>query len=1006
MWKKIISGITTVFMAATMLPGVAFAGGGPIQSLTADASFNPGKGEDLTLRLEMLTDASVYVYAYNSSAGAFNITGGYQDFTTGTHYLEWEGKSTTTGDYAPAGTYSILAYSYKNGTFQNSASTTVEVLSSTSGGSGSSSTKPDVFGVSASDYSTNGKKLSFSVKNDAYLTANITDSSGKVVYKFSNYNFAWTNNSATGTAYNLYWYGYNDSGSKVPSGNYTFNINAVNGYQSDSGSTTFYYGSTSSTAVDVKNLSVNKSSFSPQNGENVKATFDVNKAAYIYSYVSRSDGGVIYTFPGYNYDWHQTAKTHTLYWNGVNSSGNYVTDGTYTIHAYALDANNNIDYQTINVTVNKTDSNKPFVVGLNASPSTFDPSDYEETKVQFQVKEDAYITAYVTKGSLTVRTFSNFDYNYYKGTNDYRTIYWNGRDNYGNLVDDGTYKFYVKTGTSKYGVFDTEYVNVVVNNNDGPYYSSKIKDLDLYPSSKWDPKERNLEINFDLKQYVYNLDVYAKKSGYGTIKIYDGGAFGAGSHDRYWDGRDQYDNLIPEGTWTIVVEADGEKVQRNVTVDYDGSSAGIDAYVTKKEIDPAFGEETYLVFKLDRNAEVDIDIYNSTNLNRSLIHNMDVDKYKWYAVKWDGRKGNGKYADYNQNWRFKITVDDNSYYYNSSNLDKKYVNVEVKHEIEELKAVNVYGDFTEPVVYDDKKTSSIDMSFCLGDRTAVDLEIFKGTNATGQKVATVLNNEDMKGGCHVIKWNAGKYALADGLYSYRVVSEQSYSYKDTEKGVFVIGNFGGVVGNKNPNPTPNPNPTGAGCAGFVDLKNLAPNSEACKAIEWAKAEGIFSGYSDGTFKRLDTINRAEVLKVTLEAFNVKLKSSNGSTLGFSDVNPSAWYMTYVATAKYYGMLDGYADSNKAGMTDDINRAEILKFVLEASEAFTDFEMNGLTAYGAEYSDVSFSKWYYKYAKESAKYNLFDAFNVGGQKQLRPAQLVTRGEVALLLYRMQKSGLLN
>lgn len=197
-----------------------------------------------------------------------------------------------------------------------------------------------------------------------------------------------------------------------------------------------------------------------------------------------------------------------------------------------------------------------------------------------------------------------------------------------------------------------------------------------------------------------------------------------------------------------------------------------------------------------------------------------------------------------------------------------------------------------------------------------------------------------------------------------------------------------------------------GCGGYWDTKHLN-DDELCRAIEWVTEAGVFHGYADGSFGHDRNINRAEVLKVLLEAFeDVDILPSSPHNYGFWDLNPHAWYIPYVRTAVHYDILHGYPDGS-ARLSNSINRVEFLKLALEASERFTWFTIP--TYHYSYYMDVDYRKrpWYLNYAGLAHDYELFDYITryTGGPKYLKPGDLVKRGEVAKLLYRMHLYGLL-
>jgi hypothetical protein len=136
--------------------------------------------------------------------------------------------------------------------------------------------------------------------------------------------------------------------------------------------------------------------------------------------------------------------------------------------------------------------------------------------------------------------------------------------------------------------------------------------------------------------------------------------------------------------------------------------------------------------------------------------------------------------------------------------------------------------------------------------------------------------------------------------------------------------------------------------------------------------------------------------------NATILPLDGTNQGFSDLSASAWYMPYVRTAKFYGMLDGYPDG-EAKLYDNINRVEMLKLALEAAEAFQGY--NVPNASYSSYVDVDMNDWFVDYANVAFSYILLDDYNLGSGWYLSPSSTVTRSEVALLLYRMNHYGII-
>lgn len=99
------------------------------------------------------------------------------------------------------------------------------------------------------------------------------------------------------------------------------------------------------------------------------------------------------------------------------------------------------------------------------------------------------------------------------------------------------------------------------------------------------------------------------------------------------------------------------------------------------------------------------------------------------------------------------------------------------------------------------------------------------------------------------------------------------------------------------------------------------------AIQFLKDRHVIEGYSDGTFQPLREVNRAEALKMILSTIaKAPDKDLPPATLTFPDVPATAWYASYVKTAILNGIIRGYSDGTfKPDQT--INRAEILKMLL-------------------------------------------------------------------------------
>ncbi len=146
-----------------------------------------------------------------------------------------------------------------------------------------------------------------------------------------------------------------------------------------------------------------------------------------------------------------------------------------------------------------------------------------------------------------------------------------------------------------------------------------------------------------------------------------------------------------------------------------------------------------------------------------------------------------------------------------------------------------------------------------------------------------------------------------------------------------------------------------------------------EAISYVKATGAVEGYSDGTYKPENEINRAEFTKIMIA--NDYLDSDIIGANCFSDIE-AEWFSRYVCFAKDLGIIDGYPDGSFKP-ADNINLAEALKIILEADSMIEVPEVSG--------------EWFQKYMDKAEEIGMLDNVNDD------PAHFITRGEMAQLIY---------
>jgi len=182
------------------------------------------------------------------------------------------------------------------------------------------------------------------------------------------------------------------------------------------------------------------------------------------------------------------------------------------------------------------------------------------------------------------------------------------------------------------------------------------------------------------------------------------------------------------------------------------------------------------------------------------------------------------------------------------------------------------------------------------------------------------------------------------------------------------------------------------CGGFPDAIYADITPEECTAISYVYANGIFTGTDAGYLEWNRPINRAEVTKVMVEAFDIPEAIDPDLIRLFPDVPLTGpWYSSYIYRARQHEIVDGYLDGYFRP-ANTINRVELLRIFIEAS--------------GVDYSEIPTTytfwhditvdpepQWFMGYANYAFFNDLLD--NDGN---LYPAKAMTRMDVIRLMYR--------
>jgi LPXTG-site transpeptidase (sortase) family protein len=181
--------------------------------------------------------------------------------------------------------------------------------------------------------------------------------------------------------------------------------------------------------------------------------------------------------------------------------------------------------------------------------------------------------------------------------------------------------------------------------------------------------------------------------------------------------------------------------------------------------------------------------------------------------------------------------------------------------------------------------------------------------------------------------------------------------------------------------------------------DVSVNHKNHTAIAYLTDRNTVQGYPNGEFHPEGLINRAEAVKIltnskfpatTIDSALDWHKQAQHSYVMFPDVPIGEWYGKYVEVSYENRVIQGYPDGLfKPG--NNINFAEALKIILETYKV--DFSQNSFQPNKLLY--VNQGDWFEKYFTYAEEHNL-----INREKFYDPSQLITRGEFAEIIYRLE------
>lgn len=178
------------------------------------------------------------------------------------------------------------------------------------------------------------------------------------------------------------------------------------------------------------------------------------------------------------------------------------------------------------------------------------------------------------------------------------------------------------------------------------------------------------------------------------------------------------------------------------------------------------------------------------------------------------------------------------------------------------------------------------------------------------------------------------------------------------------------------------------------FSDVLPTSSAYQAIMYLRERGMLKGYTDGTFKPNQQVDRAAAVKMILAGRVTDADVAALHNPGFQDISVDAWYGGYTAKAVELGIIDGPSKVPVFNGSRPVVLAEFLKMLFLAqgmdSKSYSEIQLPLST----DVSDAT--AWYYPYIRLSLATALLQ---IDEQGLLHPDKKLTRGDVAVFVYHL-------
>lgn len=466
--------------------------------------------------------------------------------------------------------------------------------------------------------------INYNLSCDANVTVSILKGSTPVRTIFSN-------QLTTAGANSVTWDGKDDSGNIVGDGAYTYQINAVSlTAPSLTAQTKITNGITvEKEAPQITGYGASATLF--KIGTSTSLRFTLSENATVYLKVYDSSGNLVKTLLS-------TAKNsgyNTISWNGSMDPAGTVSEGVYSAKISAVDSFGKFSgEQSVSITV----AEQPiFTTAADIVPNPGSPSPGSPETISYTISNNGLVTVQILKGYTVVKTVVNSQWQA-AGAN---TLQWDGTDESGNILGDGTYSCKV---TAASPIAPLNYFSTSTKTFSIASAPPELTDISMPLTFK---RGSSATIRYNLSESAkVSVDVY-NSGGILVNSLYTDILKNAGYNTAVWTGEDSSGNYAGEGTYTVVIRAVDPsnltgQATGTITFAYQPTfTTAVD--VTPNPASPSPATPAFITYSISDSALVTVEIQKNSATIKTITGSQLQDAGV-YTFEWDGKDSSGNVA--------------------------------------------------------------------------------------------------------------------------------------------------------------------------------------------------------------------------------------------------------------------------------------------------------------------------------------------------------------------------